>query len=115
MEFFTLSNKVVFNKKDEQLGRFETICKVGSSNLLAFTSEIDVCSYQKGFFVYVQDINIPWCAYKVTSRKYPITSLEFDQSGLFLCVADAYGNVSVFTQKVLIDDWHEICSVVFPK
>lgn len=115
MEFFALSNKVVFNKKEEQLGRFETICKVSSSNLLAFTSEIDVTSYQKGFFVYILDINLPWSAYKVTSRKYPVTSLEWDQSGSFLLVADSYGNASVYNQKNLIDEWHEISSVVFPK
>lgn len=112
---FNINHKLVFNKKDDVFGRFETISKLSTTNLYAFLSEIDTQN-EKGFFVFVFDINLPWSAYKVASRKYPITALEWDQSGCYLLVADSYGSVSVLSMdNNLISEWKEIYSVSFPR
>jgi hypothetical protein len=114
--FFNLNHKIVFNKKDDIFSRFDTICKTSSTNLVAFTSEIDISTAEKGFFVFVIDVNLPWSAYKVASRKYPITALEWDQSGCFILVADNYGFISVYSMDSnLISSWVEIHSVCFPR
>lgn len=114
--FFNLNHKIVFNKKDDIFSRFETICSISTTNLVAFSSEIDINTAEKGFYVFVLDINLPWSAYKVAARKYPITALEWDQSGCFLLVADNYGNVSVYSmENNLISSWIEIHSVCFPR
>jgi hypothetical protein len=114
--FFNLNHKIVFNKKDDIFGRFESICKVSSTNLFVYSSEIDIITAEKGFFVYVFDINLPWSAYKVASRKYPITAIEWDQAGSFILVADNYGMISVYSMfNNLISEWHEIHSTSFPR
>lgn len=113
--FFNLNHKLVFNKKDDVFGRFESICKIASTNLVAYTSEVDIFTAEKGFHLFLFDVNLPWSAYKVASRKYPITVIEWDQSGCFLLVADNYGNISVYAmENNLISEWHEIHSVCFP-
>jgi len=113
--FFNLNHKLVFNKKDDIFSRFETICKISSTNLFCYSSEIDVATAEKGFYVYVFDVNLPWSVYKVASRKYPITAIEWDQSGCFLLVADNYGNISVYSMdNNLISEWREIHTVCFP-
>ncbi|CAG9809399.1 unnamed protein product [Chironomus riparius] len=114
-QFFNLQHKVVFHRKDETFGRFEHFCKVSSSNVVAFSSEIDIKTGSKGFFIYVFDLNIPWCTYKIATRSYPITVLEWNQSGCYLLVADNYGNVSIYTQKNnLLDEFYEVYSINFP-
>lgn len=114
--FFNLNHKLVFNKKDDIFGRFESICKISSTNLLSYSSEIDIFTNEKGFYVFVFDVNLPWSAYRVASRKYPITAIEWDQSGSFLLVSDNYGNISVYAmENNLISEWHEIHSVYFPR
>lgn len=84
--FFNLNHKLVFNRKDDVFSRFETFCRFSSTSLVAFSSEIDILTAEKGFFVFVIDVNLPWSSYKVASRKYPITAIEWDQSGCFLLV-----------------------------
>jgi hypothetical protein len=114
--FFNLNHKIVFNKKDEVFGRFEAISRVSSTNLVAFTSEINLTTSERGFFVYIFDINLPWSAYKIAARKYPLTALEWDQSGCFLLVADNYGYISIYAMdNNLISEWKEIHSVCFPR
>lgn len=114
--FFNLNHKLVFNKKDDVFGRFESLCKISSTNLVAYTSEVDIFTAEKGFHVFLFDVNLPWSAYKVDSRKYPITAIEWDQSGCFLLVADNYGNISVYAMdNNLISEWREIHSVCFPR
>lgn len=114
--FFNLNHKLVFNKKDDVFGRFESVCKISSTNLVAYSTEIDIFTAEKGFFVFVFDVNLPWSAYRVASRKYPITAIEWDQSGCFLLIADNYGNISVYSMdNNLISEWHEIHSVCFPR
>lgn len=114
--FFNINHKLVFTKKEDIFGRFDSICKISSANLVAFSSEIDIATNLKGFFIFVFDINLPWCAYKVSTRKYPISSLEWDQEGAFLLVADNYGNVSVYAMESnLLNFWVEIKSVRFPR
>lgn len=113
---FNVNHKIVFNKKENAFGRFESICKVSSTNLIAFTSEVDILTSTKGFHVFLFDLNLPWCSYRVASRKYPITAMDFDQAGQFLLVADSFGNVSVYGMKNnLISEWHEIHSACFPR
>lgn len=113
---FNLNHKLVFNKKDDVFGRFETISKLSTTNLYAFSSEIDVQTSEKGFFVYCFDVNLPWSAYKIASRRYPITAIEWDQSGCYLLVADNYGNVSVYgMNNNLISEWKEIQAASFPR
>lgn len=115
--FFNLQHKLVFNRKDDVLGRFENFCKLSTSNYFAYTSNVDLKTGEndRGFFVYVFDLNLPWYSYKIAARKYPITTIEWDQTADFLLIADNYGFVSVYTQKNnLIDDWIEIQSVSFP-
>lgn len=46
--FFNLNHKIVFNKKDDIFGRFESICKISATNLFAYTSEIDIVTAEKG-------------------------------------------------------------------
>lgn len=46
--FFNLNHKIVFNKKDDIFGRFESICRISSTNLFAYTSEIDIVTAEKG-------------------------------------------------------------------
>ncbi|CRL07209.1 CLUMA_CG020192, isoform A [Clunio marinus] len=112
---FNLNHKLVFNKKEDAFGRFGTICKFSSNNLFAYSSEIDIITAEKGFFVYMFDFNLPWYTYKVASFKYPIVNIEWDQSGYFILVADNYGNISVYTmENNLISEWIEVCSVSFP-
>lgn len=114
--FFNLNHKLVFNKKEDIFGRFESICKISSTNLVAFSSEIDIATNEKGFFIFIFDVNLPWCAYKVATRKYPISNIEWDQGGSFLLVADNYGNVSVYGMETnLLNQWFEIKSVRFPR
>lgn len=114
--FLNLNHKLLFNKKDDIFGRFESFCRVSTTNLIAFTSEIDILTAEKGFYVFVFDVNLPWSAYRVASRKYPITAVEWDQSGCFLLVADNYGNISVYAMESnLISEWHEIHSVSFAR
>lgn len=114
--FFNLNHKIVFNKKDDVFGRFETLCRISSTNLVAYCSEIDIFTGEKGFFVFVFDVNLPWSTYKVAARKYPITVIDWDQSGCFIVVADNYGYISVYSmENNLISEWHEIHSVCFPR
>jgi mediator of RNA polymerase II transcription subunit 16 len=113
--FFSLQHKLVFNRKDDVFGRFESICKVSSLNLVAYTSENELKDGEKGFHVYLFDLNTPWYSYKIATRKYPITALEWDQTSSFLLIADNYGKCTVFAQKNnLIDDWIEIQNINFP-
>lgn len=113
--FFSLQHKLVFNRKDDVFGRFESICKVSTLNLIAYTSENDIKDGKKGFHVYLFDLNTPWHSYKLTTRNSKITVLEWDQTSSFLLIADNYGYISVFAQRNnLIDDWYEIKSVNFP-
>lgn len=115
--FFNLQHKLIFNRKDDIFGRFENFCKLSTANYFAYTSNYDLKAgeNERGFFVYVFDINLPWYSYKVASRKYPITTLQWDQTSSFLLIADNYGFVSVYAQKNnLIDEWIEIQSVSFP-
>ena len=39
---------------------FECIARLSSTNLFAFSSEIDIETGEKGFFVYVNDVNLPF-------------------------------------------------------
>lgn len=102
--FFNLQHKVVFHRKDETFGRFENFCKVSSQNILAYSSEIDIQKNgTKGFFIYVFDLNIPWCTYKIASRSYPITALEWNQFGSHLLVSFVVFNIlMIFSSKGLI-------------
>ena len=115
--FFNLNHKLVFNKKDDAFGRFETICRISTTNLVAFSSEIDIFTAEKGFYVFVFDVNLPWSAYKVATIKYPITTIEWDQSGCYLLIADNYaGKISVYgMDNNLISEWREIHAVCFPR
>lgn len=114
--FFNINHKIVFNKKDDIFGRFDSICRISSTNLFAFSSGVDITTNEKGFYVFVLDVNLPWCAYKVAARKYPITAIEWDQGGSFILIADNYGNVSVYGMEAnLLNQWIPFHSVCFPR
>ncbi|KAG5673641.1 hypothetical protein PVAND_003670 [Polypedilum vanderplanki] len=111
--FFNLQHNKIVMRKDDVFGRFENFCKVSSSNLIAFTSETNIQTGEKGYFIYVFDLNIPWSCFQVAFKNSKVTVLQWDQSGSYLLVGSV-GNVSIYAQKNnLIDQWHEIYAVSF--
>lgn len=62
--------------------------------------------------MFVCDLNIPWFCNLVTSRKFPLSALQWDKTGSFLFVSDTNGLAEVFTSKDnLINEWVSVCKV----
>lgn len=99
-------------KLNNSASSFSTI---STRNILAFTTIYDLSekkSENAGYFVFICDLNLPWFCFLVTSRKFPVSALQWDRTGSFLFVSDTNGLVEVFTSKDnLINDWQAIAKV----
>nr|CAD7403322.1 unnamed protein product [Timema cristinae] len=94
-----------------------TLCSVSSQNVVAFTSVTeleDISGKTWGSHVYIADLNSPWNTHKIASKRAAITVLEWDLPGEKLLLADASGNVQIWTFKDhVLNDWHCLGTTTF--
>ena len=93
----------------ESLYEGYALCSVSSQNIVAFVTNLEVddtLGKSWGSHVYVADLNTPWNVHKITSNKALVTSIYWDIPGIKLLIADASGNVQIWSNKDhLLNDW----------
>ena len=95
--FISLNHILVLNNKYAAFDRFKTICCISTTNLVAFSSEIDIFTAKRGFYVFVFDVNLPWSAYKIVTIKYKVTTIDNCYSHL------GVAKLSSFQDSIIID------------
>nr|CAD7441536.1 unnamed protein product [Timema bartmani] len=105
------------SKSTQGLLEGHTLCSVSSQNVVAFTSitELeDISGKTWGSHVYIADLNSPWNTHKIASKRAAVTVLEWDLPGEKLLLADASGNVQIWTFKDhVLNDWQCLGTTTF--